>query len=469
MVVGAVLVILALVLAGFAAVYALSRRTSSAGERGTTENRLAQAAAALEQFAASTGRLPCPAVPTSDDGVEVRNGDLTMCDASVAKGTLPWKTIGMKRDDSFDAWGRKISYRVYTGDGSGNGSMTRDQGASMVACDTVELMPAIPATRLCDANADLYLRNTTPALFLANKGLSVNDFGAARNDVAYALISHGPSGLGGFSVSGVRRELPQGDERSNTQAAATFVAKAASNPDTLATSNQHFDDAVLFRSVAEVVAKANQAARNWPDAGVAVFDLASVAAAAGIDSATLASTNSTGATQIDFGTFRVTGYSGATATNISFDESYGAGGLGVYGGAYFGQGGNLVLSSSNERLRIELNEPMSKFAITLNDFGMPTYSGIKFTERVRFDFWNGGVFLGTAIRQACREPDGILASFSIDVGTTFNRVDIRPLTASPTVYDAPTGLLLSEFIGCRASASSCLTSLAQSSRASICS
>ncbi len=456
-VVAIVLVVLVLVLLTWAATYLVSRLASSTGERGTTETRMAAAAVALEQFASTAARLPCPAAPTLDTGLAVPETATTAC--TYPGGTLPWKTIGMRREDSFDAWGRKLSYRVYTGDAAGNGALTRNQGASMVACDTVEPMPAITATKLCNADADPYLRNTTPALFLAGKGLAVTDFGTARSDIAYVLISHGSSGLGGYSTSGARRELPLGDERDNTQDSATFVAKAFSDPDTSVTSNAHFDDVLFFRSISEMVKNANLSARNWPDAG-GVFDRPTVAAAVGVEASSLGS--DTGRASIDFGTFSASGFTaGATAANISFDDSYGGiGGIGIYGGT-----GNLMWSSANDLLRFQLDEKMSKFAITLNHFGKV---GGFLTERAQLTFYNEGALQATHVKSACAASDGGLASYSIDVGVLFDRVDVQPLHAMFLFFTFPTGMLVSEFIACRASVTSCSTSLALQYPTSIC-
>lgn len=476
------MVLLVLVLLGFAASYLVSRLTSRAGEAGVTEARLAIAAAALEQFTSSAARLPCPANPAVDTGVEVRAVGNTTC--TFPGGTVPWSTIGMRREDALDTWGRKLSYRVYAGsNAAGDGSLVRDKGASMVDCDTVEPIPTLPASKLCTQDPDPYLRNTTPALFLAGKGLSVTDFGRARTDIAFVLISHGATGFGGYSTSGARRELPLGDERDNTKDVSvapvvTFVAKSFSDPDVSASMSTHFDDVLLFRSITELVTKANLSARNWPEGVGTPFGAATVAAALGLAAGTTPPAD-TGQATIDFGAFSVTGFSGgSTATNISFDNSYvstsgtaiTAGGLGVFGSTYAGAGGNLIISSGNEKLRIDLDESMRKFAITLDDFGIPTFFGIKFTERVEFTFYVGNVQVGSTIpKSACREPDGILASYSIDVGVDFNRVEIRPLTASPTFFDVPSGLLISEFVACRATSPSCMTDLAVLNSATTCS
>jgi type II secretory pathway pseudopilin PulG len=197
-----ILVLIALVIV---AVSSMNRTASANADRDQTITRLATASAALESYAGVQLRLPCPANPTVDTGVEVPNG---VAGCQFGAGTLPWKTIGMRRDDSFDSWGRKISYRVYTGNA---GSLTQPGGASMANCDTFEAFPggATPTAGnsggLCRPDpptsnpAD---RTTTPAQFLAGKGLTLTDFGTVHNDVAYVLISHGVTGLGSLHATG---------------------------------------------------------------------------------------------------------------------------------------------------------------------------------------------------------------------------------------------------------------------------
>ena len=136
--VGAILLVLiVLVLLGVLATYVLSRIATSSGDDTQTTTRLAAAAEALEAFASSALRLPCPADPTADTGQEVPTA-VGAATCSFPEGTVPWRTVGLKRDDAFDSWGRKISYRVYTGNA---GSLTQPGGVSMVNCDTVEATP----------------------------------------------------------------------------------------------------------------------------------------------------------------------------------------------------------------------------------------------------------------------------------------------------------------------------------------
>ena len=59
----------------------------------------------------------------------------------------------------------------------------------------------------------------------------------------------GSTGLGGYTVSGARLDMPAGDERGNTRENGAFTIKAFSDPDTSATSGTHFDDLLAYRTL----------------------------------------------------------------------------------------------------------------------------------------------------------------------------------------------------------------------------
>ncbi len=262
-------VILVLVMVGLFATSVLRRVAASGDDAGETLRRLAAGADALEQFAAINARLPCPANPATNDGGEViTGGNVAKCD--FPEGTIPWRTLGMKFDDALDNWGRKVSYRVYTGTGS-VGSLTQPGGVSMVECDTVESVGGSTTSvsgglgGLCVSDPDPLQRSTLPASFLAGKGLSLDDFGTPHSDVAYVLISHGATGLGAYTVSGIRLDLPSGAERNNTQDIGAFTIRAFSDPDVAADNNAHFDDLLVYRTLPDLVKRANLSARDWPE------------------------------------------------------------------------------------------------------------------------------------------------------------------------------------------------------------
>jgi hypothetical protein len=244
---------------------------------------LATAQATLEQFAGSTGRLPCPANPALDTGDSSPAGASAVCDFPA--GTLPWKTIGMRRDDAYDPWGSKISYRVFTG----ATGLTQDNGASMVQCDSnVPAGSPGPSTTpagLCRAALN---RHTSSTDFLAGKGLTVSDFGTNVTDVAYVLVSHGPSGLGAWPSGSTQRALPVDvAELANTTATGPFIAQAATAPSADPMGAPHFDDVLAYRRIADLAQRASLAARDWPDAAneSVILDTATVTASLGAPAA----------------------------------------------------------------------------------------------------------------------------------------------------------------------------------------
>ena len=123
-----------------------------------TQTRMLRIQAALHAFAASQGRLPCPANGAQDTGLAVPAVAVVTC--TNRNGAVPWVSLGLQADDALDGWGRKISYRVPDGP---NG-----------------------------------LTNTGSIGSPGTVGLSVNDAGAPKPQQAWVLISHGASGLGAW-------------------------------------------------------------------------------------------------------------------------------------------------------------------------------------------------------------------------------------------------------------------------------
>ena len=459
-----ILAILLLIIAGIFAGYILQRVAAGGNERADTQRRLARAVATLVQFAAANRRLPCPADPTTamgaaNDGVEVQ---LSAARCTFDEGTLPWKTLGMKSEDGFDTWGRKISYRVYTGNA---GSLTQPGGVSMVECDTVEPTAgdATPVAAslggLCVSSADPYARSTTPAKFLDNKGLSLTDFGVAHNDTAFIVISHGATGLGGYTASGTRLDMPAGDERNNTKDTGPFTIRNFSDPDTGVSNAQHFDDLLAYLTLPDLVKAAGLEARDWPETSstTAKFDSATVGAAVG---RTVTAGEDLGTATVNVPGVAATGFSGGTATDITFDVSSGntTTGLGIAGNA-----SNMMSNVGDEYIKLQFASPAANFAVTFNDFGIfPTkHSSPKFTERVQLTFTLGGTTVGSPVVKSGCDTDGDLASFTIAPSGAFDGVEIRPLDApqSPSGTAGNSSFLVSEVNACAATASTCKTSL----------
>jgi hypothetical protein len=442
-------VVLLVVMVGLLGTQMVARMLAGGRNDSRVQDQFSSAHRALTQYVATAQRLPCPADPAAATGDEVAVG----ATCSFPAGTLPWKTIGLAREEAIDPWGQKISYRVYTG---AAGSLTQVGGASMVECDTSGTGAATAlagsAGRLCSPNVRVTLRDTSPANFLAGKGYSVTDHGTAKTGVAYVLVSHGATGLGAYTTSGTRRAMPLGDELVNTGSAGPFVIKAFSAAGTDPGVATHFDDYVAYRTITELLKAAGVDARDWPEAVSVTFNRATVEAAVG---GSVTPGSSVGQVTVNFVGAVVSGLTTAgTATDISYAENIGVGGIGVAGG-----GNAFLQSSASERLRLTIAERGEKFGATLNHFGY--YSGDIY-EIVEFRFFLDGVQVDVPKFAVGCVVDGGLASFDIDVGGTYDRVDITPLPAfdlSAGTLSGITALLVSEIKACPASATTCRTAL----------
>ena len=468
---GGIFIFLLLLLAMIfiAALFTLSRTSTNVDAQKQTATSLANAAAALEQFASVNGRLPCPADPTQDTGIASPNNASVNC--NLPTGTLPWATIGMRRDDAFDAWGWKIFYRVY----SGNGGMTQANGASMVNCDTVQaltLRQPVDGNQLCPAAHD-----TVDSDFIAGKGLTVTDFGTTYNGAspsggaAYVLVSPGPSGFGGYTGAGAQNPSSPSstDEKNNLKATGPFVLEAASAPDVPPSDNSHYDDILLYRTIAGLAKKANLAARDWYDdvlAGVK-FDTATVQQYLGA--------NRTGdllVTSIKFPYATVSGLNSGGSTDLALVTGS-TPGLGAAGG-----GSNNLDSTGGDGIRIDLTQSARKLGVTLNSFGYTTFFGSPiWIEQAEFRFYKNGALISPPsppnptepiTKQACR-AGSVLASFTISPGADFDRVEIRSIATTQAFgFSPPSSFIVSEFATCTSTAPTCKTTLDTANPSSEC-
>lgn len=455
-----IFVLLLLVMVFIAAMFTLSNTKSGVDARSQTATSLANAAAALEQFASQTGRLPCPADPTLDTGIAVPNAATVTCTNET--GTLPWATIGMRRDDAIDAWGWKIGYRVY----DGNGGVTQDHGASMVNCDTS------PTLGSAGVDANLLCRSThatLPSEFIAGKGLSVTDYGTtydgtkASGGAAYVLVSFGPSGFGAYTTSGTQNpNTPTSSvEKNNLKATGPFTLQAASSPDVSPSDSSHYDDVLVYRTIADLATRANIAARNWPDNFTSVtLNSATVQAALGQTSAPA------------YGSLNVTSMyvtdalvSSTTSGKLSFNNADGNEGIGINGGGSLG-------ITPGEGIDIKFDKSAAKLAITLNDMGIDTSFFLSWTEQAQIQFLSGGNPVGSvATLKGCR-ADGQYASYTVTPGVTFDEIQLTSIASTPDTFFHTTissNFYLSGFSTCDASAASCITALETANPSSHCS
>jgi len=190
---------------------------------------------ALVNFVALSKRLPCPADGTiangkPNAGVETLVVATGLCGATPllraqTNGVIPWVTIGLLESDVTDPWGGLITYRVdpqlasnlaslmnmSTCDPAGTANVATNPpnpAALAGAClspttNPVQTLPCVSHQGTC----------TSPANFLANKGLDVfdgnpADFATRVNNrgagtgAAYVTISHGPNVCGAYNALG---------------------------------------------------------------------------------------------------------------------------------------------------------------------------------------------------------------------------------------------------------------------------
>jgi prepilin-type N-terminal cleavage/methylation domain-containing protein len=159
---------------------------------------------AIMGFAVATGRMPCPATPTTANtvanaGLEVKPG----ATCTLTEGVVPWATLGVPETD---AWGRRFTYRL---------------------------------TPLFADDATGGLQST---FTLADIGILTVTNGAVpiATSIAAVVVSHGKNGLGGYQTDGLKIAGAAGDELSNSNAADdTFVSR---------TNAPDFDDLVSWIS-----------------------------------------------------------------------------------------------------------------------------------------------------------------------------------------------------------------------------
>lgn len=420
-------VVLLLVFGGLIATLAFLRARGEGERLSQDPERFETIKSAMAQFVAINSRLPCPANPTSDAGTADPDSPSATCNS--LQGTVPWKTIGIRRDDAIDAWGGKISYRVYARSVDGSiaasaGSLTQANGVSLVNCDTNQSLSA-GRTQVVSGAGGLCrnARDTLDSEVLVGKGLAINLFGTAISGAAYVLVSHGPSGLGAYpaTVPALQKDLPaSASELANLAAAGPFVATNRTAASIGPSDTTHFDDVLAYQSITDLVKLAGMGARDWTDTtGTSNVTLDAATVAAALEAAVAANL---GQGTLNVNNARITGISSGATQNLTFDTASGSG-IGTSADE------SDPTIAVGERLRIEFNAKATKFGVTLNHFGEVNYFGT-WSERVRFQFYNGATFLGSSTKEGCR-ADGGLASFSFDLGSTeFDKVEIVPLVST---------------------------------------
>ena len=452
-----VILVLAILVAVLLTLRSVTRTTDRDTDRQATFDKMDRIQAALEEFAALNRRLPCPADPTSaSDGTEKVGALAGTCGAilGTSLGTVPWANLGLRPDDIVDAWGVRFSYATYTGSGgplgigNGFGSVTLLGGVDMTNCDDAKA-GGPDVSGLCKVD-----HSTGSAVFLdANKGLKVHEVGGApHNDVAYVVISHGPTGMGGFLVNGTQRAMPQNnDEKKNATPSNDFYIDPFSTSDTNFNTSSFFDDFVRYRSLTDLVQRIGLVARVWPIQGqvaVATFNQQTM--------------NATGVGSLGPGvqTVNVNGVVAGTLTagatlglgSLTLSDGTTAQGVGIAGG------GNAILSSTSSGVTngvFGLQFPADVRYIGMSLAGFD--KSIFLVENLRLDFYDASLSpVGSATESACHLTQ-TYSTYSVKAPANFRFVQISAQPATPVLIGAngPTAFLLSQVIACDNSASTC--------------
>ena len=183
-----------------------------------THQRLEAIRIGLVNYVAVTGRLPCPAPYAIGTGNAAPAGSNNTCNvaalANLSTGAVPWNELGMSSSDALDGWGRKISYRVFSGGAIGVA------GKPITVDDPLVLPPLIA-------------------------------------DKAFVLISHGETGYGAWSASGIQPALApvSVQEVANAGNLLAYFRRNFSghtSPPVPPTDPAFFDDLVIYMTVNQV-------------------------------------------------------------------------------------------------------------------------------------------------------------------------------------------------------------------------
>ena len=395
---GAALAMIAtlLVVAATTLAIRMTRQVEDRTERvSKTQARMERIRAALHAYAATQGRLPCPvAGATSDEsatgaGLAAPPGpSVTTCAAR--DGTVPWVSLGLRSEEAQDAWGRKISYRVFD-------DLVRDDG----------------------------VKNTA-----STNGLSVKD--EAPNRFAWVLISHGVSGLGAWLPNGQPiLPTPASQELANTQPTGPFVRREESVVDLdPATSPNHFDDVLLYESIEDLKNRSG-------------FDLNTRMTTRRLDSGPGGKVTYTGRnantasitfdSSTEWGDITVSSPGGNISRN-----AYGTG-IGVCSGACNDDATAALDASKKLAFKLDVGKTAQKFSIGI--------LSIEPTVEFLLTFKNGGIPVGSSVRVPLPPPPPALPDppppKPVELGKlvkfdylqpnppgSFNEVEIQPLGTS---------------------------------------
>lgn len=212
----AIVLVLLTVLLGLGLGALNARQQSSAS--ALTKQRQAVLRDALIAYLGGNRKLPC----ADDASVNGINGDEN-CPATF--GVVPWRTLGLGRESAEDGWGNLMSYAVFAQAGT------------------------CPGTRQDWKDAACFGEGKSGGITL-NDGTAAAPVPLASGVIA-VIVSHGPNGLGAWTIGGSRNAAPVGcEEAHNSQTTACTLTA-----DTYFRGERpEVDDVVAYIPAAEALA-----------------------------------------------------------------------------------------------------------------------------------------------------------------------------------------------------------------------
>lgn len=231
-----------------------------------TRDRMARVRDALTGYFVRNGRLPCPALPSLADGAPLSGSEVPLTapippdQAGVCQGippvkegghtayvgSIPWATLGLTNEAAYDSYNGRIDYMV------SEGALYNANLDAVVSPNT----PAPGSDILIPTSAKI-----TGSIRIYNAGNLVGTdpaTGQAGSYYAFALLSHGPNGLGAVQSSGIRKPfanmgagVSEGDKNANPQAPEWREA-----PEPIEANAAAFDDRLVYVSADELINKA---------------------------------------------------------------------------------------------------------------------------------------------------------------------------------------------------------------------
>jgi hypothetical protein len=280
------------------------------------------------------------------------------------------------------------------------------------------------------------------------------DAGTLVQSAAFILISHGKNGAGAYRMDGSRSVLPNvaSTEYGHTQANGPFVIKAANTVELAQSDTNYYDDTLTYLTITDLAARA-KVIKDWPDPiSSTTFTATSVAAGLAAAGGTFSGTSTnTSSLTVDGIGITSTGGSGRYLSSVTGTSGYGIGVINI------GQTSGGTISGSDV-LTLVFGAAGQKLGLMLVDFGSSSGQ----VERAQLVFKYGSTTVLTTTVTSCRAGSQ-LASYSIDVGALFDRVELSAL--SRVGSGSSSNFLLGEIAECPAAASICTTANATVSTA----